>query len=155
MPSVVPVKSIRIGLVMKLRYSLRQFLIGTIVLGAISAFVMKHWSQAAPIQLRSTLMGELSDDPGAPIEEPTLDEVAHAIDGNRQNLGTDVSGRITGRIIERTILGATTSIEPPRFVPLIGNASLHRVMFRCSVKWRNRDGSVSSPQSSMSFDVII
>lgn len=144
MPSDIPVKSIRIGLVMKLRYSLRQFLIGTIVLGAISAFVMKHWTQAAPIQLRSTMMGKLSDDPGEPIEEPTLDEIMHAMDGERQSFGSEVSGRITGRIMERTILGATTSIEPPRFVPLIGNASLHRVMFRCSVKWRNRDGSVSS-----------
>lgn len=104
---------------------------------------MKHWFQAAPIQLSSVVIGELSADPAAPMEEPTLDEVANAIDRERQNLGTDVSGRISGRIMERTILGATTSIEPPRFVPLLGNASLHRVMFRCSVKLMHRDGSVS------------
>ena len=126
---------------MKPRYSLRLFLIGTFVLGTIAAFVIEHLYRVDPIQLNAIFLGALSDDPAEPVEEPTLEEVSHAIYRERRKLGSDFSGTIT----ELKILGVNTSINPPRFVPLIGNASLHRAMFRCSVKLIHSDGSISNP----------
>lgn len=136
---VIFIKPTLIGLDMKPSYSLRLFAIGTIVLGTIAALVMQHWSRVDPVQLNAVFLGKLSDDPAEPVEEPTLDEVMHAIDRESRSLGSDFLGRIT----ELKILTVTTSIGPRRLVPLIGNACLHRAMFQCSVKLVHSDGSVS------------
>jgi hypothetical protein len=116
------------------------------VLGTISGFLAKHWSRVAPIQLDTVLIGSLSVDPAEPIEEPTLDEIRNAINRQRQYLRADISDRLSGNIMELKVLAATTSMAPPRFVPLIGNARLHRVMFQCSVKLMHSDGSIVSEE---------
>jgi hypothetical protein len=116
------------------------FLVATVVLGIIAACVTEYRSRVVPIRLNAVLLGELSAAPAAPVEEPTLDEVRHAVDRERSTLGADFSGEVTAL----KVLAATSSIEPPRMVPLIGNACLHRGMFQCLVKLSQPDGSTVS-----------
>lgn len=128
------------GIGMKLKTFLRLIIIGIVVLGINSVLTRQNTVQVAPIKLHAILIGLITDDPDAPVEEPTLLEVRHAIDRERKNYNLDFPGTVEKMKVE----AVETSIGPPRMVPMQGNARLHRAFFTCSVEVIHSDGSTST-----------
>ena len=124
---------------MRPRLFLRLFLMGSIVLGIIVAFVIQNLPQPEPIKINTLLIGRTGNDLDAPMEEPTLYEIQCVIDREGWSHGLQYCGTVDELKIEEV----STSFDPPRVIPLIGNASLCRTQFRCTVKLTRPDGSSS------------
>lgn len=87
------------------------------------------------------------DDHDAPhvVSPPTPIEVIRELERNqglKENSLTDLYERKTGnfRVIVEPVYD---KVDPPRFLPLVGRASLHRVRFKCTVYYTQANQEIS------------
>jgi len=124
---------------MKLKYSLRSFLVGSVVIGLVVIFVLKVVFRIEPEKINSVLLGQTTSDPAIIASAPTLFEIVQAVSTDYKKKGIRPPGQIQNPKIE--VL--STSIGPEKFMPLLGNSRMHTTIFRCSVEMLNADGSSS------------
>lgn len=89
-----------------------------------------------PILLDSKVIGRQIDQPNSFVPQLSDLELTQALD----------LSKVTRKQLKLKKLDAgkveswDTKIEPPREIPLIGKAQLHRTIFTCSIQFVDRDG---------------
>lgn len=124
---------------MKPKYSLRAFLVGSIVIGLIFIFALKMFFRVEPEKINTVLIGETINDPTVSALPPTLFEIVNAVSSDYKNKGIQRPAMIHNPKIELV----STSIGPEKFFPLLGNSRIRTSTFRCSVTVLHADRSTS------------
>ena len=122
---------------MRIRYSLSSFLIVASALGIVFSLALPIFFPGPdPIHLDSTLIGKTIERSEPFVPHLSDHELTHAI--KVSSVSTDVLS--LGKIEMVKVESWNTKIDPPRIVPLLGNARLHRTTFTCLVEFVDDGG---------------
>ena len=120
-----------------LTISLKHFCLMVLTIGgAIGLFLSQYVN--APIELHGSVIGAVTSGKTQTTEMLSSDELAVLLERHQPD------GSIIDQIVElktAEIRLSEEKVEPSRFVPLIGQAELHRVYFVCDIVCKLRDGA--------------